>query len=226
MTLRALVPGASRKVGAVTLYRCGGTAAIRIVNVRDGRLDREEDEAEGDETGREAVPQRRTHGRYVNPMTHVVKALAARSCGLALALLGTALGCGGEGNHAGEPIAHRRLRVDTASPPAALTTGMLRLGDSVFHGRVGGAGCSGCHLPQAPDGSSGPELGASEWLRTASYGMVVHFLAHGQREARREGAGAPHPGSLGLSAAERRAVALYARWLSRRRLQPETKANR
>jgi hypothetical protein len=57
VTLRALVPGTSRKVGAITLYRCGGSAAISIMDVRDGRLDREEDEAEGDETGRQAVPQ-------------------------------------------------------------------------------------------------------------------------------------------------------------------------
>jgi mono/diheme cytochrome c family protein len=156
-------------------------------------------------------------------MTHTLKALVGRSCGLALALLGTALGCGAEGNHAGEPIAHRRLRVDTASPPAALTISMLHLGDSVFHGRVDGAGCSGCHLPQAPeapDGSSGPDLGGSEWLRTASYGMVVHFLAHGERKARREGTGGPHSGAASLSAAELRAVALYVGDLNRRDGEP------
>jgi hypothetical protein len=145
-----------------------------------------------------------------------LKAVSVRSCVLGLAAAGTVGACRGEAERAGEPIAHRRLRVDTASPPPALTGAMLLLGDSVFHGQVGNAQCSRCHQQRAAGAPVGPELTHSQWLRVAPYGSVVHFLAHGQRDARGEDLGVPHPGAAQLSAAELRAVALYVDSLARR----------
>ena len=153
-------------------------------------------------------------------MIRALKAALVRSCILGLAAAGVVGACRGEAERVGEPIAHRRLRVDTAPPPPALTGAMLRLGDSVFHGQVGSAQCTRCHGQRATGTTAGPELRQSKWLRAAPYGSVVHFLAHGQRDARGEDAAAPHPGAAQLSAAELRAVALYVDSLARRRQGP------
>ena len=203
------------RVGGVTLSGYRAWRAICIVDIGNSRLDRKQGEAERDEAGRQPVKQGSTHGRYLNPMIRALKAVSVRSCVLGFACAAAVGACRGEAERAGEPIAHRRLRVDTASPPPALIGAMLRLGDSVFHGQVGNAPCSRCHGQSDAGAPSGPELRQSQWLRAAPYGAVVHFLAHGQRDARGEDAGAPHPGAAQLSAAELRAVALYADSLAR-----------
>ena len=222
--LSSCLGGGGGHVGAVTLLSHGRWRASSVVHIGNRRLDREQAEAEHDEAGRQPVTQGPSHGRYLNPMVRALKAVLVRSCLVAVTAAGMVGACQGAAERAGEPIAHRRLQVDTTSPSPALSVAMLRVGDSVFHGQVGDARCSRCHGQRAMQAPAGPDLSKSRWLRVAPYGSVVHFLAHGQRDTRGEDPGTPHAGAAQLSAEELRAVALYVDSLARGQ-RPNTREN-
>ena len=205
--------------------RCG-PRAVAVMHVSNRRLDREEGKAQRDERRRKSVNQRHVHGRYFNLMRRPFKAVTPGVCLLTLTVLFGANACQRDAERAGEPVAHRRLGVDTTTPPHALTHSMLRLGDSVWHGWTGQAQCSRCHAGHTTGTPAAPEIMRSEWLRAASYGALVHFLAHGQQDGRGEDAAKPHPGAARLSAAELRAVALYVRWLAGGRHSPASGTGR
>lgn len=149
-------------------------------------------------------------------MLHVVKAAVGPSCLWGLIGAMGLSACRRDVERAGEPIAHLRLLIDTVAPAMTSVSSMQSLGDSVFDGRVGDAPCSRCHGTAPVSGMSASDLAQSHWLRGASYGTVVHFLVHGERDHRGEDPGARHPGVSRLSPHEIRAVALYVVTLAAR----------
>ena len=120
-----------------------------------------------------------------------------------------------EAEHAGEPATVLRLRVDTTPPgPGELPT-LVSLGDSIFHGLVGGSRCGDCHLSRAQSAAA-PRLDRSAWLRDqATFGSLIHFIAHGRRDPRQDVLGGSHNGGASLTPGHIRAVAAFL--LSQRR---------
>ncbi len=101
---------------------------------------------------------------------------------------------------------------DTTFSPAALA-----LGDSIFHGRVGGAICFGCHGPTAR-GMPGlaPDLTDARWLHgDGSYAFIVQTVTDGVPKPKEAAAPMPPMGGASLSTDQVRAVAAYVYSLRR-----------
>jgi cytochrome c5 len=140
---------------------------------------------------------------------------------MAAALLGA---CGGERDD--EPAAAEPLVEDPQHPPgvppapnppagdvvgpSGITKPMLALGDSVFHGRVGGAACTTCHGADAKGTSLGPDLTDRTWLHTdGTYQSIVNVVTLGVEQPKRYPAAMPPMGGATLTPDQVKAVAAY-----------------
>jgi mono/diheme cytochrome c family protein len=81
------------------------------------------------------------------------------------ALLLTACGGGTEAAPNTPPAADAQT-VAVSFDPAAITPGMLALGDSLFHGLIGATSCQACHGADAAQGTMAPNLTDAEWLHS------------------------------------------------------------
>lgn len=94
--------------------------------------------------------------------------------------------------------------------------GLIALGDSVFHGRVAGGLCFGCHGVDGK-GTTGlaPDLTSGKWLQgDGSYGFIIRIIQVGVPHPKAAAAPMPPMGGSKLGLAEVRAVAAYVFSLS------------
>lgn len=102
---------------------------------------------------------------------------------------------------------------DAGSGPASPK--LVALGDSIFHGQVGGATCTVCHGPDAKGTPVGPDLTDGEWLNTdGSYEGIVKTVTTGVPQPKKAPAPMPPKGGATLTDAQVRAVAAYVYSLS------------
>ncbi len=92
---------------------------------------------------------------------------------------------------------------------------LVALGDSIFHGQVGGAACTACHGQDAKGSPVGPNLTDGEWLNTdGSYEGIVKTVTTGVPQPKKAPAPMPPKGGAALTDAQVRAVAAYVYSLS------------
>jgi len=108
-----------------------------------------------------------------------------------------------------------------APPPVpsgapGVTQPMLALGDSVYHGRAGGATCVGCHGSDAKGTPLAPDLTDQQWLWSdGSLRSIQQTIARGVPKPKQHTGVMPPMGGANLSAAQLHAVAAYVYALSR-----------
>jgi mono/diheme cytochrome c family protein len=111
------------------------------------------------------------------------------------------------------------------TPPAATDTRatgdaqasiqLIALGDSIFHGQVGGGTCFACHGQDAKGSSVGPNLTDSEWLNTdGSLEGIIKTIQSGVPKPKKAPAPMPPMGGASLTPEQVRAVAAYEYSLS------------
>ena len=100
---------------------------------------------------------------------------------------------------------------DTEPSPA-----QLALGDSVFHGRVGGALCYVCHGPNGKGVAGiGPNLTDKEWLNAdGSIASIEKVVTEGVAKPKKLPAPMPPKGGGQLTEGQIKAVAAYVYSLS------------
>jgi mono/diheme cytochrome c family protein len=93
---------------------------------------------------------------------------------------------------------------------------MLALGDSVFHGKVGGALCYVCHGPAGKGVAGlGPNLTDKEWLHgDGSVAFIEKTVVEGVPKPKKAPAPMPPKGGGQLSDEQVKAVASYVFSLS------------
>jgi mono/diheme cytochrome c family protein len=97
-----------------------------------------------------------------------------------------------------------------------MSPGLIALGDSVFHGKVAGGMCFGCHGVDGK-GTPGlaPDLTSGKWLHgDGSYGFIIRIVQVGVPKPKAAAAPMPPMGGSKLALAEVRAVAAYVFSLS------------
>lgn len=91
----------------------------------------------------------------------------------------------------------------------------IALGDSIFHGQVGGGTCYACHGQDAKGSAVGPNLTDAEWLNTdGSLEGIVKTIKSGVPTPKKAPAPMPPMGGASLSDEQVQAVAAYEYSLS------------
>jgi mono/diheme cytochrome c family protein len=91
----------------------------------------------------------------------------------------------------------------------------VELGDRVFHGLVGGAGCTGCHGSDARGTPLGPSLAGPTWLWSdGSLTGLEKTIREGVPEPKRYRSPMPPRGGAALTAEQVSAAAAYVWALS------------
>lgn len=101
----------------------------------------------------------------------------------------------------------------------AMTSAMVALGDSVFHGRAGGGACFVCHGQDAK-GTPGlaPNLTEGKWLHgDGSYQFLLNLIERGVADPKEGSAPMPPMGGARFTSDQLRAVAAYVYSVSRRK---------
>jgi mono/diheme cytochrome c family protein len=87
---------------------------------------------------------------------------------------------------------------------------MVALGDRVYHGQVGGAGCAGCHGSDAKGTPLGPDLTNGKWRwDDGSLPAITRTIIDGVPKPKQYMGVMPPLGGAQLSSAEASAVAAY-----------------
>jgi mono/diheme cytochrome c family protein len=99
---------------------------------------------------------------------------------------------------------------------------MVELGDEVLHGRIGGAGCTGCHGTDASGTPLGPPLLGQRWLWSdGSYQSLEKIIRAGVPEPKQYRAPMPPLGGARLTDEQLAAVAAYVWGLSHRQARAQ-----
>jgi mono/diheme cytochrome c family protein len=99
--------------------------------------------------------------------------------------------------------------------PASITPAMIALGDSIFHGRVGGAICQTCHGVGGKAGPMAPDLTDAAWLHSdGSYEGIANTIKAGVMTPKQFTGVMPPYGGAPLPDDRWRAVAAYVYSLS------------
>lgn len=103
-----------------------------------------------------------------------------------------------------------------ATQNAELSPAQVALGDSVYHGRVGGALCYVCHGPSGKGVNGvGPNLTDKEWLNAdGSLPSIEKVVTDGVAKPKKMPAPMPPKGGGQLTDAQVKAVAAYVYSLS------------
>jgi mono/diheme cytochrome c family protein len=97
-----------------------------------------------------------------------------------------------------------------------LTPALIALGDSVYHGVVGGGTCAGCHGADAKGTPLAPDLTDSHWLwGDGSLPSIERVIRQGVPEPKEHTGAMPPMGGARLTPAQVHAVASYIYALSR-----------
>ena len=96
-----------------------------------------------------------------------------------------------------------------------VTPQQIALGDSIFHGQVGGGTCSACHGQDAKGTAVAPDLTDSQWLNgDGSYQFIVNTVTNGVPQPKQHPAPMPPKGGAPLTDDQVKAVAAYEYSLS------------
>jgi glucose/arabinose dehydrogenase/mono/diheme cytochrome c family protein len=109
---------------------------------------------------------------------------------------------------------------DSANLPVAAgaTREMVLLGDKIFHGEIGGAGCTGCHGAGGSGTSLGPDLTANRWAWSdGTVPGIAAAIRVGVSKPRSYRAPMPAMGGAQLSTDQVNALAAYVWGLSHAR---------
>jgi len=109
-----------------------------------------------------------------------------------------------------------RAAIAEGSQETGATPAQLALGDSVFHGRVGGALCFVCHGPSGKGVTgTGPDLTDTEWLNAdGSIASIEKVIAEGVAKPKKAPAPMSPKGGGQLTDSQIKAVAAYVYSLS------------
>lgn len=95
------------------------------------------------------------------------------------------------------------------------TPQQIALGDSIFHGQVGGGTCSACHGQDAKGTAVAPDLTDNQWLNgDGSYQFIVNTITNGVPKPKQHPAPMPPKGGAPLTDDQVKAVAAYEYSLS------------
>jgi len=148
-----------------------------------------------------------------------------RAAGALLALVAAA--CGGGERHranadttllrATDSLVRVPAEIDTN--PAAIKPAMVALGDSIFHGQVGGGNCMACHGPDGKGTPLAPDLTDATWLNgDGSFRFIITTIITGVAAPRVHPGPMPPMGGATLSPAQIEAVAAYVYWFRHARI--------
>jgi glucose/arabinose dehydrogenase/mono/diheme cytochrome c family protein len=99
--------------------------------------------------------------------------------------------------------------------PKGATQEMVALGDRIYHGRVGGATCTGCHGAGATGTPLGPDLTDTKWLWSdGSYSGIAKTITSGVPQPKEYRSPMPPMGGAQLSTDQVSALAAYIWGLS------------
>lgn len=111
-----------------------------------------------------------------------------------------------EGTH---PNAGKAATTTLHVPPGA-TREMVALGDSIYHGKAGGAACVGCHGDSGQGTPLGPALTGKEWLWSdGSFAGIKKTITEGVLQPKKYRAPMPPKGGAQLTPDQLSAVAAY-----------------
>jgi mono/diheme cytochrome c family protein len=125
---------------------------------------------------------------------------------------------GGAGAEAPPPAAGDTAPAGGAGGDAAAGGGgasaLVALGDSVFHGQVGGGTCYVCHGQDGKGSGVGPNLTDAEWLNTdGTLAGITKTVQSGVPTPKKAPAPMPPMGGASLSPDQVKAVAAYVHTL-------------
>jgi glucose/arabinose dehydrogenase/mono/diheme cytochrome c family protein len=116
-----------------------------------------------------------------------------------------------EGTH---PDAGAAANANLPVPPGA-TREMVQLGDHIYHGQVGGAGCTGCHGANGEGTPLGPPLTKHKWLWSdGSYEGIKKTIIEGVPQPKQYRSPMPPMGGAQLTPDQASALAAYVWRLS------------
>jgi glucose/arabinose dehydrogenase/mono/diheme cytochrome c family protein len=99
--------------------------------------------------------------------------------------------------------------------PEGSTADMVALGARIYHGQVGGAGCTGCHGANATGSPLGPDLTKKKWLWSdGSFAGILKVITNGVPQPKQYRSPMPPMGGAQLSDTQASAVAAYVWGLS------------
>ena len=99
--------------------------------------------------------------------------------------------------------------------PEGSTADMVSLGARVYHGQVGGAGCTGCHGENGTGSQVGPDLTKNKWLWSdGSFAGILKVITNGVPQPKQYRRPMPPMGGAQLSDTQASAVAAYVWALS------------
>ena len=102
-----------------------------------------------------------------------------------------------------------------AALPAGLTPAMIALGDSLYHGLVGGGTCAGCHSADAKGTPLAPDLTDAEWIwGDGSLPSITRVITEGVPTPKNHTGVMPPMGGASLTRPQVLAVAGYVWSLS------------
>src|ERR1700722_18958077 len=91
--------------------------------------------------------------------------------------------------------------------PDGATRDMVALGDSVYHGKVGGAACAGCHGANGTGSPLGPSLASGKWLWSdGSLAGILKVITDGVPQPKQYRSPMPPMGGTHLTTEEASAV--------------------
>jgi len=101
-------------------------------------------------------------------------------------------------------------------PPPKITPAMIALGDSIFHGQVGGAACFGCHGAQGKGMPKlAPDLTSGKWIHgDGSYDAIMKTIEQGVPKPTEAAGPMPPMGGAKLTPDQLKAVAAWVYSLS------------
>ena len=101
--------------------------------------------------------------------------------------------------------------------PDGATRDMVVLGDRIYHGKVGGAACAGCHGENATGSPLGPSLTSGKWLWSdGSFAGILKVITAGVPQPKQYRSPMPAMGGSQLTADQLSALAAYVWGLSHR----------
>jgi mono/diheme cytochrome c family protein len=94
--------------------------------------------------------------------------------------------------------------------PDGATPDMVALGDRIYHGKVGGAACAGCHGANGTGSPLGPSLAGGKWLWSdGSLAGILKVIADGVPQPKQYRSPMPPMGGTNLTTPQAAAVAAY-----------------
>ena len=105
--------------------------------------------------------------------------------------------------------------VSTGGPSVNTDADQIALGEKIFHGKVAGGTCAGCHGQQGKGTGVAPDLSDSEWLDAdGSLQSIAAIITAGVPKPKKHDSAMPPKGGSNLSDEQVNAVAAYVFSLS------------